>query len=164
MANFSPYSLIHPFLLLGVLCLVQSPPEQEEIHNLKQNQGVPIKKQHRILGFFPKINQTGEWARLKLATTEVNLLHLINIKKWQLIFWSFGSYLPKTKRQKYEMNETLESLLPYIIKRQIIYYHLSFWILSDFLSLRRFCLRIFWIFFLSILPRILCIPIPLKVS
>ena len=83
---------------------------------------------------------------------------------WRLIFWSFGSYLPKTKRQKYEMNETLESLLPYIIKRQIIYYHLSFWILSDFLSLRRFCLRIFWIFFLSILPRILCIPIPLKVS
>ena len=23
---------------------------------------------------------------------------------WRLIFWSFGSYLPKTKRQKYEMN------------------------------------------------------------
>ena len=60
MAKFSPYSLIHPFLLLGVLCFVQSPPEQEEIHNLKQDQGVPIKKQHRILGIFPKTNQTGE--------------------------------------------------------------------------------------------------------
>ena len=75
MANFSPYSLIHPFLLLEALCSVQSPPEQEETHNLKQTQGVPIKKQHRILGFLPKTNQTGEWVRRKLATTEVKLLH-----------------------------------------------------------------------------------------
>ena len=82
MAKFSPYSLIHPFLLLGALCSVQSPPEQEEIHNLKQIQSVPIKKQHRILGIFPKTNQTGELARLKLATTEVKLLHkFINTHK-----------------------------------------------------------------------------------
>ena len=73
MANFSPYSLIHPFLLLGVLCSVQSPPEQKEIHNLKQTQSVPIKKQHRILGIFPITNQTGELARLKLAPTRVKL-------------------------------------------------------------------------------------------
>ena len=34
---------------------------------------------------------------------------------WRLPFWSFGSYLPKTKRRKYEMNGTiiqLKSLQP----------------------------------------------------
>ena len=30
-----------------------------------------------------------------------------NHQTWQLKLWSFGSYLPKTKRRKYEMNLTL---------------------------------------------------------
>ena len=48
------------------------------------------------------------WRFRKILWPSQNIWTLkLVLRSWRLRFWSFGGYLPKTKRWKYEMNKTL---------------------------------------------------------